>query len=280
MWRGLRWSLSDSVIDREASSRRPRLRAIGRADERRVGKGRQVDEVHAVGESVPHLGRDPDRQPRLAGASGAGQGQQAAGRQQPRTASISWRRPTKLVGSRWQGDPHHRATPERREVVGQALDDQLDQAFWLVEVLELMGTQVAQGHAIREHVLDERPRRRRQEDLAALRQAGDAGGPMDVQARVTVTAEASLAGMQAHPDPHRRVIRPVRLGHATLSGDGGRDGLRGHRKDGEEAIALGADLDAAMCRQRARERWRHVVRARPRSELRGAAAGASTPRCR
>ncbi len=48
-----------------------------RPHERRIGEGRQIDEVHAVAERTSHLRREPDREPRLASPPGPRQGQQA-----------------------------------------------------------------------------------------------------------------------------------------------------------------------------------------------------------
>ena len=45
--------------------------------QRRIGQGGQIHKPYAVGESLDHIGRDLDRQPRLAGPARSGKCQQA-----------------------------------------------------------------------------------------------------------------------------------------------------------------------------------------------------------
>jgi hypothetical protein len=84
------------------------------------------------------------------------------------------------------------------------------------------------------------------DDLAGGGRGGDPGGPVHVDAAVVVPAKGALAGVQAHPDPHREPGRPAVAGQAALGVHRGPD--RPHRagEGGEERVALGADLDPAV----------------------------------
>ena len=71
----------------------------------------------------------------------------------------------------------------------------------LIEVLEPMRTEVAERDTYGQLRFDEGTARRRQQNLTAVGGRHDAGRAVDVEANVTVTAQATLAGMQAHPHP-------------------------------------------------------------------------------
>ena len=48
---------------------------------------------------------------------------------------------------------------------------------------------------------------RRQQDLTTVAGSHDAGGAVDIEANVTITAQTTLPGMQTHPYPHPMAAR-------------------------------------------------------------------------
>ena len=66
---------------------------------------------------------------------------------------------------------------------------------------------------------------------------------------VAVAADRRLARVQADPDVHAAVLRPVGVAHRALGGDGRRDGGSGAAEDEEEGVALAVDLDPAVLRE-------------------------------
>ena len=80
-----------------------------------------------------------------------------------------------------------------------------------------------------------------EEDLATVGERRDPCAPMNVDSDVSLRRDGRLAGVQPHPDADRAGVEPV------AAGEGGRDGLCGGREGDEERVALGVDLDAAVC---------------------------------
>ena len=70
--------------------------------------------------------------------------------------------------------------------------------------------------------------------------------PVDAQPDEALPGLFGTAGVEAHPDPDRRVVRPRLGGKRPLCRDGGFDGIGRLGERDEEGIALGALLDAAM----------------------------------
>ena len=83
------------------------------------------------------------------------------------------------------------------------------------------------------------------EHLPSVGGVGDAGRPVHVDADVVVPAQDALAGVDPHPDPHRRTGGPVVRGEAPLGGDRRPDRPRRAGEHDEEGVAVGADLDPA-----------------------------------
>jgi hypothetical protein len=103
--------------------------------------------------------------------------------------------------------------------------------------------EVAHGGPLGNGVLDQAAGGAGDDHLAAVGRPGDPGRPVHVDADVVVPAQHPLAGVQAHPHPHREPLRPPVGGQAPLGRHRGPDRRPRAGEDGEERVALGADLD-------------------------------------
>ena len=172
-------------------------------DQVRVGHRGQVGEEGAVAVAGQQLGRDLECQAGLAGAAGAGEGEQPGPSQQP----------PGLVGLPLPADERGELGgevarpgvqgPGREEVGRESLDHQVVQAHREVEVLEAVLAEVAYGGPLGDGVLDQAAGGAGDDHLAAVGRPGDPGRPVDVDADVVVPSQHPLAGVQAHAHPHR-----------------------------------------------------------------------------
>ena len=128
---------------------------------------------------------------------------------------------------------------DRREIARESLDDDVVQVLRVVDVLQQVGAEVAELHAVRKRALHEGTCRVGDEDLAAVSQRGDPGGAMDVDADVVVTTQPALPGMESHPHADRRFLRPPFGCKAALRVHGGVDRSRRGRECREEGVAFG-----------------------------------------
>ena len=69
-------------------------------------------------------------------------------------------------------------------------------------------------------LLDERVRRRRDEDLPAARDPADPGGAVDGEAHVAAGGDRGLAGMHAHANSDPPALRPLGCLQRLLARDG------------------------------------------------------------
>ena len=164
-----------------------------------VGRGHrgERDEVDPVLIAIEPARSRLQGEARLAGASGADEGEEAAGR----VVEAPFDR-GQLLRPADEGGPRGGEVgaaglerPQRREIGRQALDLELEDPLGGAEVLEPVRPEVAGAH------LNERPRGLRQEDLAPVADGGDARRPVDVDADVAVRGRSRLAGVEPHPDP-------------------------------------------------------------------------------
>jgi hypothetical protein len=148
---------------------------------------------------------------------------------------------------------------QRRKLARQPLDDELEEALGTVEVRQGGVAEVAEAEALRQLVPHEIGGSAREEHLAAVTGVSDSRGLVHREADVAVAAEARLAGVDAHPHPHRDSLRPVVTGERKLPSARCGGGRSRAAEDGEERVPLGLDLDAAgLCEGSAHE---PVVRA-------------------
>jgi hypothetical protein len=119
----------------------------------------------------------------------------------------------------------------------------------VLDVLQIRLTQVADLDSLGHVVADERPRRLREENLAAVPRRADARRPNDVHAEVPLLADGRLPGMEPHADLHLGALWPLVLGQRALAGDGTRDGVTRPCEREEERVALGVDLPTSRLAQ-------------------------------
>jgi hypothetical protein len=116
----------------------------------------------------------------------------------------------------------------------------------VLDVLQVLAAEVDDLGARRRVVPEQRARRLRHQDLAAMTGGADPRGAHDVQPEVTLLADRRLAGVQAHPHAHDRVLGPPMLGERLLRGDGRGDGVARTAEGIEEGVALRVDLGAGL----------------------------------
>ena len=211
----------------------------------RVGEALEPDEEHAVGEVLEHGVSGGQRQPRLARPARTGQGQ---GARVARLARAGERLEVALaadqrVGGRRQVRAHDlQGARWRKAIGGHAVDDQVKHSPRLGEVLQAVLAQVL------DRGVDQLPRGGANEHLPAVTRRGQAGSVVHVDAPVIVVADLRRAGVQPHPDAHRRTGRPVVLRQGALGRRDGGHGVGGTREGDEERVALGVHLDPAVRR--------------------------------
>ena len=128
----------------------------------------------------------------------------------------------------------------------------------LVEVLEAVNAQIEDADAGGEAVADEVAGRLRQHDLSAVSGGSDSRRAMHVHAHVARGPQAWLAGVESHAYPDGVPVRPVMRFERSLRLRGRGDRVTGPREDGEEGVALGADL-VAVARRESRSQDRALV---------------------
>src|ERR1700730_18472100 len=109
-----------------------------------------------------------------------------------------------------------------------------------------MHAEVFQGQPGWQGMIDQCPGGFGHQHLPTMAGARDAGGPMDVQAKVLIANERRFAGVQTDPDPHLPVVRPGVLCQHLLDGGGAGARFQCALEDDEERIALGAELVATV----------------------------------
>jgi hypothetical protein len=91
-----------------------------------------------------------------------------------------------------------------------------------------------------ELAIDERPRRRGENDLAAMARGGDPGCPVELASGIALAGQLQHAGVQAHPH-----LDPAG-GECLLTVSGSGQCLDRIGKGIEEGVSLRVDLDTAM----------------------------------
>jgi hypothetical protein len=240
------------VVD-EAIGRRPAAsvgepEGLGHRARHEVGRGdrRELDEEDSVGVVRECPTGNLEAEPRLPGPSRTCERQEpAAGQELLDLLDLA----VPAQEARHAGRQVVRNRIQRRDRRKRGLqprDHELPQSFRAIQVPEPMLPEVTQLDAFRQAILDQHPGRIGEEHLPAMADAGDAAGPMHMEADISVRADAGLAGVETHADPHRDVGRPWLGGEPALRGRGG-----GHRpgsggEGDEERVPLGADLHAVL----------------------------------
>ena len=235
----------DESIDRRSSAAIRQAQHLGdrRRHERRIRDGLERDEPDAVRKGFCAPRGELEAEPRLAGAARSGQGQEASPAEQ-RSGLVELLLPADK--SRELGGQVVRSCVERtdrRKVRSQPVDDELAQTLG-PEVLQAMFAKGSQQRAVRQAIRDERRRRLRKQDLAAVAGGRNTCRPVDVVAHVASIREDALAGVDAHPNPNFGARVPRLRRERALGVRGGAHRRHGPFEDSEERIALGPDLDA------------------------------------
>jgi hypothetical protein len=118
------------------------------------------------------------------------------------------------------------------------VDDELEDPFRPIDVLELVFAQVAHCNARHLLVIDDPGRGAREQHLPSVRDRADASRSVDADAGVAVLGEVGLTGMQAHADGDPSLVRPPKFDERALGSDGGRDRSPCPFEDDEEGIPL------------------------------------------
>ena len=116
----------------------------------------------------------------------------------------------------------------------------------MLDVFQVLLPEVDDRDALRQVVPEQRARRLREQDLAAVARRADARRADDVEAEVALVADGRLAGVQAHPHPHLGALGPVVCAESALGRNRAGDRLRCARERVEERVALRVDFRAAL----------------------------------
>jgi hypothetical protein len=171
----------------------------GAADAVGVGESSQVDEEDAAGILVENLRSDLDGEPCLATTAHAGQRDEPVVRQQLGYLDDLALATDECRALRRKVVRERLERTQRREVAGA----DLKQSLRLTQVLQAVGAEVRDRHAVRQVSRDQSRRDFRDEDLTAVSGVRDALGFVDVVADVIAVTDEHLTGMQthAHTDP-------------------------------------------------------------------------------
>src|SRR5205823_4490765 len=161
---------------------------------------------------------------------------------------------TDEAGDLWRQVGRRFERARRREVGRQARDQELEQALRAIEVLQPVFAELAQRGAGGEGAADERGRRGRKDDLAAVRSGGDSSRAVDVDADVVVATQRAFAGVQAHADTNATGGFGPGFRSDGALGAGRRAHGRGRAREyDEEGVAFGRDLNATARDERPSE---------------------------
>jgi hypothetical protein len=212
----------------------------GGKHERRVGDRGELYERDPVLEGLQQLCGGGHGQARLADPAGPGHRDETASLASEQAREFGHLLLPPDEGDRLEGQTAAAERAQRREVVAADLEEPNRRR----DVLQAVLSQVAQL----ERVVEECLCRVREDDLAAVTGRRDARGPVDVEADVVVIRDARLPGVDADPHTHRPAYQ------RALSVRGRRDRVGGAGEGGEDGVALGPELDAAVTGERVAKR--------------------------
>jgi hypothetical protein len=217
---------------RELLARAERL-SDRRQDELRVADRRQQDPVDTVREVADDVGRSLDREACLARPARPGESEQPtlAAQQLGDVCYLT------LSTDERAGRPREVRVRDRLQRRKRHIPE-LEDPDRLVEVLQPVLSQIA------DLAVELLARRLREQHLASVTAGGDPGGEMNVETDVALLCDCGRTRVQAHPDANRPAAER-RLGVRSRG-----DGLACVFEDDEERVALRADLDPAVCRER------------------------------
>ena len=133
---------------------------------------------------------------------------------------------------------------QRGERGGQSGHVNLGDVLGVVQVLQAVLAEVAEGGPVGKVVLHQGAGGPGDQDLAAVPGRGDARGAVHVDADVALVREQRLPGVKTHPHADGSSSESIaRLGRRS-------EGIRGLRKGDEERVTLRIHLHAVVSRER------------------------------
>jgi hypothetical protein len=146
------------------------------------------------------------------------------------------------TGERRLGGNENLGSPHRRKVVGKLGPRHLEQVLRPVEILERVTSEITKLDSLRKRVLDEFPRRARQQHLPAVGRRADPGCPMDADSDVAVLADLWLGRVDADAHPNVGALRPRAPRQPPLDVHRRDNRVAGPSEGREERIALRVHL--------------------------------------
>jgi hypothetical protein len=127
---------------------------------------------------------------------------------------------------------------------------------WSIQILQPARTEVPQRDIADKLARYQLTGRARDQDLPAVAGRADPRRPVNIQARVIATARFRRARVHPQPHPHVAPLRPATRRKGLLPGHRGGNCFTRTREHHEEAVALRADLGAAVRLEAIRSRRR------------------------
>ena len=211
-----------------------------RDDQRGIADGRQRHKKDAVLKIVQQIGGHLERQARLAGSPGPGQGQQAhvgAPQQCADSRHLSFS-PDKQSGERRQIVGAEVERPERRKIGRQIRGDHLVDALGPGDVSQAALAQVARLDAGRQALADQLQHCPREQNLSAVPGRDEAIHTVERWAVIVAAALFGRPGVKRHAHSQRELV-PVLRHQRALSRES-----RRHAKNGVTRIADGFENTA------------------------------------
>ena len=115
--------------------------------------------------------------------------------------------------------------------------EQLEDLLRSLQVLETVGTHVAQAGTVRHRVLHELSRCLREHDLASVRDRPQASAAVDSGSVVVVVAQLGLTGVQGHAHVDGNAFGPCLALEKLLRSKSRDHGIRGAEEQGEDAVS-------------------------------------------
>jgi hypothetical protein len=132
------------------------------------------------------------------------------------------------------------------KVRGQFRNDDLENAFRMLQIFEAMLAQIAQGDAAGQMVERELARGCRKQNLAAMSGRAETRGAMNVHPDVAGRRCDRLARVQSHPHAQGFALRPLVRCQPALRFDGGGDAILSARESNKEGVTGGIDFITAV----------------------------------
>ena len=210
----------------------------------------QLDEPHPVAGAIEGIGRHLQRQPGLADPARTRDRDQPRPARHQRAQLGQFRGPAHEAGClRWQVVAQRRVVKraQRAELLGQARSGHLEDPLGTPQVPQALLAQVPEPDPAGQPAGEQRVRRRRHQDLTAMADVEQPGGPVHHRTDVVPVALRAGTRMQRHAHPNGQAGRPGLGVDSPL--DGHRRRKRGNRVGEHRAMRLAHRLeDAAAAR--------------------------------